>query len=457
MRTSSTSPTNAPAPLPDGNPDSMWRSGLIAFKYRNYRLFWFGQLVSVTGTWMQTLAQSYLVYDVLNASPFQLGLVSTFQFLPLLFLGIPAGLVADRLPKRSLLVATQSSFAVLAMVLLALIVSDRVQLWHVYLVAGLFGITNAFDMPTRQAFVSEMVGKEAVMNAIALNSALFNTARLIGPAAAGAILAVFGPSVCFGINAVSYLAVIVGLLMMTVIPRKIPLDTASPLTKLKEGLRYVRATPTIFRTVVLVGVVGMFGINFNVWIPMLASDSFDSGASAYGLLFAAMGAGSLLGALTLAFFGRKPNRTRMLGMAIALGLAEVVLGIAAAIPTSIVIGMMFLGLAGFTSSMATSTANTTVQTASRDEYRGRVMAVYMTVFAGTTPFGSLLVGFIAGHGGPPMAVTFGGAVTAIGAIAVAFMQRQRRQPLADGKTLASGGGTPPLVRQAPGRTSAAND
>jgi len=395
-----------------------------AFRYRNFRLFFVGQLISATGTWMQSLAQSYLVYEILNASPFQLGLVNVFQFGPVLLFGIPAGVIADRFPKRRLLVITQSIFATLAGVLTLLVVLGQIQLWQVYAVATVFGITNALDMPTRQSFLSEMVGKNAVMNAIALNSTMFNTGRVLGPAIAGLILAIFGPAVCFAINTVSYAGVIVGLLMMRVTPT-VRKATDSAIARLREGLAYVQASPTIYRTIFLVGAVGTFGMNFNLWVPMLASDSFGSGAGTYGLLFASMGIGSLLGALTLAMFGRKPNRARMLGAAIGLGAIEVVLAFAAAAETSVVVGMACLAIVGFASSNAMATANSTVQTYARDELRGRVMAVYMTVFAGTVPIGALISGAIADQWGVPIAVGSGGLVTAVAAIAIGWTQRRR--------------------------------
>jgi MFS family permease len=410
---------------PGGDPTGDAPQGRFpAFAYRNYRLFFFGQLISVTGTWMQSLAQSYLVYEVLNASPFQLGLVNVFQFAPVLVLGIPAGVIADRFPKRRILIVTQSLFSLLAAALTVLVLLDHVQLWQVYAVAALFGITNALDMPSRQAFVPEMVGKHALMNAIALNSTMFNTGRVLGPAMAGIALAVFGPAFCFGINAVSYLGVIVGLVMMRVAPT-VRTATGSAVTRLREGLAYVRATPPIYRTIVLVGAVGIFGMNFNVWVPLLASDSFDSGASAYGLLFSAMGIGSLAGALSLAMFGRSPNRTQMLAATVALGVAEILLAAAAAVPTSIVIGMLFLAITGYASSTAMATANTLVQTTAGDALRGRVMAVYMTIFAGTAPFGALLSGAVADRFGVPAALAVGGIGTALAALAIGWSQRQR--------------------------------
>jgi len=410
-----------------GIPGDVASGRFPAFRHRNYRLFFMGQLVSVTGTWMQSLAQSYLVYEVLKSSPFELGLVNVFQFAPVLLLGIPAGIVADRLPKRNILVVTQSIFALLALVLTVLVALGHVEVWHVYAVATVFGITNAFDMPTRQSFISEMVGRESVMNAIALNATMFNTGRVLGPAIAGLVLATLGPAVCFGINAVSYTAVITGLLLMRIkpVPSRVVGSTGA---RLREGLSYVRATPDILRPIILVGIVGIFGMNFPVWIPILASDSFGSGGETYGLLFASMGGGSLIGALALATFGRTPSRTRMLVAAIGLGLIEIVLGIGATIPIPLALGMACLALAGFAASNSMSTANSIVQITSSDPLRGRVMAVYMTVFAGTAPFGSLVTGFIADRFGIGASLTFCGTVTFLATIVIVWTQRQRPVP-----------------------------
>lgn len=419
-------PVNDSAATPEASGENT--SGRFpAFRYRNYRLFFTGQLVSVTGTWMQSLAQSYLVYEVLESSPFELGLVNVFQFAPVLLLGIPAGIVADRLPKRNILVVTQSIFAFLALVLTMLVALGQVEVWHVYAVATVFGITNAFDMPTRQSFVSEMVGRESVMNAIALNATMFNTGRVLGPAIAGLVLATLGPAVCFGINAASYIAVIAGLLMMR-IERAPSRVVGSAGARLREGLHYVRATPDILRTIVLVGVVGIFGMNFQVWVPILASDSFGSGGETYGLLFASMGVGSLAGALALATFGKTPSRPRMLIAAIALGVVEIALGVGAAIPIPLAIGMVLLALTGFASSNAMSTANSIVQTTSSDALRGRVMAVYMTVFAGTAPFGFLITGFLADRFGVGTSLTLCGTVTFLATIVIVWTQRQRPVP-----------------------------
>lgn len=396
--------------------------GFVALKYRNYRLFFTGQLISVTGTWMQSLAQSWLVVDRLDASPFQLGLVNVFQFGPVLLLGIPAGVVADKVPKRNLLIVTQAIFAALAAMLSYLVFTGQVALWHVYLLAGLFGITNAFDMPARQAFVSEMVGKEALMNAIALNSAMFNTGRILGPAVAGVILAAFGPAVCFAVNALSYLAVIIGLLMMK-ITKVVQTATGSAGERLREGIRFVRSSPDIMRPITLVASVGIFGMAFNVWLPLLVTDSFDADAETFGLLFSSMGAGSLVGALSVAFSGKKPSRMRMLLACVALGIVIVSLAITAAIPLHVGVAMLLLASSGFAASNAMAMANTIVQTTAPDELRGRVMAVYSTVFMGSVPIGALIAGAVSDRFNVLTSMIFGGTIVTVVAIALLWLQR----------------------------------
>lgn len=419
--------TNRPA-VPNRISQSRRRlpHGLAAFRHRNYRLFWFGQLISVTGTWMQSLAQSWLVLS-LTSSAFKLGLVSVFQFAPILLIGLFAGVVADRVPKRRLLVVTQACSGVLAGVLATLVLTGRVELWHVYALALGLGVVNAFDMPTRQAFVVEMVGKDDLMNAIALNSSLFNAARIVGPAIAGLLLALFGPGICFLINAVSYIAVIAGLLMMRLERREVAV-AGRGLRQVREGLSYVRATPAVLLPVVLVGVVATFGMNFNIWIPLLAKQDFGAGASGFGLLMSASGFGSLVGALALAFFAQGPRRVLMLGAAAALGALELGLALAGAIPLALPVAMLLLAGIGFASSSTMATANTTVQTNSPDELRGRVMSVYMTVFAGTAPFGGLVAGATAGRFGAPASLAVGGGVTILAAGAAALSTRVAGSP-----------------------------
>ena len=409
-----------------------------AFGYRDFRLFWSGQLVSITGRWMQTVAQAWLVVDVLDATPFQLSLITGFQFAPSLLFGLFAGVVADRIPKRNLLLATQTAMAVPAALLAILVATDTVALWHVFVLALGLGVANAFDMPARHAFISEIVDREAVMNAVALNSAVFNSGRIIGPAAAGVLLAAFGPAICFTLNAASFLAVIFALLKMRVKP--VTGGTAgSPVARLREGLAYVRATPDILRPILLVGIIGIFGMNFNVWLPLLTRENFAADATLFGLLYTAMGAGSLTGALALAAFGESPNRVHMYLTGLGLGAAELTLAFVAAVPLGVVLAMVCLAGIGFATTSTTATANTIVQTTASDALRGRVMSVYSTVFAGTIPFGALFAGAIAGRFGAPASVAAGGAAVVTGAVVIGLLGRgQAERPQPHGHSSVSG-------------------
>ncbi|MBA3336554.1 MAG: MFS transporter [Chloroflexia bacterium] len=405
---------NPLTPLRPAPPTSGLRGGLRAFRHRDYRLLWLGQIVSVTGTWMQSLAQSWLVVTTLGGSALALGAVNVAQFAPILVLGLVAGVIADRIPKRNVLLVTQTIAAILATTLALLVATGAVRLWHVYAIALCFGVVNAFDMPTRQAFVGEIVGKDDLMNAIALNSALFNAGRIVGPAIAGVLLAAYGPAICFGVNAVSYIAPLTALLLMKAAP--VARQTGGTgIARLREGLAYVRGTPEVLMPMVLVGFVATFGMNFNIWAPLLAKQNFGGGATGFGLLMSAMGVGSLTGALGLAFTSRGPRRGLMFGAALALGGAELLLGLAGAIPWPLAVGMLFMACSGFAASTAMATANSTVQTIAPDALRGRVMSVYMTVFHGTIPFGALVAGASASWFGAPASVAFGGLITLLAA------------------------------------------
>lgn len=392
--------------------------GLVAFTHRDYRIFWFTQLASLTGTWMQSLAQSWLVLTLTN-SPFQLGLINVCQFGPTLLLGLVGGDVADRVPKRRLLTVTQSAAGSLTAVLATLVATGRVELWHIYATALGLGVVNAFDMPTRQSFVVDLVGKDDLMNGVALNSALFNTTRVVGPALAGVLFARYGATVCFVLNALSYLPVVVGLVAMrTAGAPAHGSGGGSPVSRLREGLAYVRSTPAVLLPIVLVGFVATFGMNFNVWIPLLARNEFGLGADGFGLLLSSLGVGSLIGALALAFGGRKPRRRLMLGAAVAFGALEGALAVAAAVPAPVIVALLVLAGTGFAMSTTMALANATVQATAPDALRGRVMSIYMTVFAGTTPIGALVAGVSSGLLGTPASVALGGGVVLL---AVAFV------------------------------------
>lgn len=396
--------------------------GFGVLRFRNYRLFFSGQLISTTGMWMQSLAQSWLVVETLNASAFQLGLVPIFQFGPSLFLGIPAGTLIDRWSKKHILIVTQFMYMAIALTLGILTVTGNIQLWHVYATAFTFGMTGALDMPSRQAFVSELVPRYALKNAIAINAATFNTGRILGPAIAGVVLATFGVAACFFMNAAGYLGPLIALLRMELVPF-IKKSAGSGWSQMKEGLGYVRRTPDIMRPIMLVMVVGSFGMAYNVWLPLLATESFNADETVFGVMFSSMGFGSLLGALSIAYMKGGPSRKRMLIAAIALGVVTVSIGVIASVPMAVWLASITLAISGFCASNTMSMANTIVQTTAPDELRGRVMSVYTTVFMGTMPISGLIAGIIADRWSIEASMYFGGGIVAI--VATIMFVRQR--------------------------------
>ncbi len=387
------------------------RRGMSALAHRNFRLFFFGQLISLVGTWMQSLAQGWLVLQ-LTQDPFVLGVISAIQYVPVMVFGLFGGLIADALPKRTTLVATQTASALLALVLWALTATHQVQAWHVAILAFLLGCVNTVDMPTRQAFVVEMVGRDDVVNAVALNSAVFNAARIVGPAIAGVLIGLVGIAMCFLLNGLSFVAVIVGLLAMRTADLhalgtyRFDRSVGRVVTDLAEGLRYVWRTPVVLLAVVVVGVISTVGMNLNVLVPVFADDVLRVGATGFGFLMAATGVGSLVSALLIAYLGRSSPRIMLVGGAI-LGLLQAVLIAVHAMP----IALACLFGVGFGSIAMTATANTSVQLAVPDNLRGRVMSVYTTVFAGSTPIGALFAGALAAQYGAAVAFGIGGGIS----------------------------------------------
>jgi MFS family permease len=391
-----------------------------AFGYRDFRLFWCGQLVSLIGTWIQSVAQQWLVLK-LTGSAFALGLVSTVQFTPLLLLALIGGAITDRVAKRNLLLLTQVISGSLALLLGILVQSGTVQYWHVLVIAGMLGTVNAFYVPARQAFVAELVDKEALLNAVALNSAIFNGARVIGPAVGGILIAVLGLSLNFYLNAASFLAVILGLLLIR--PRRVTQtgDRGTIMQNVGEGLRYIRATPVVATILALVGVASLFAFNFTTLIPLVSRFVLHVGSDGFGFLMAAMGAGSLISAIALAFFTRRDLARRLIyGGVFVMTLTEIALGFSKIYGLS----MVLLLIIGLSSTLFTTTANTMVLAGTPSHLQGRVMSVYSLMFLGMTPFGSFLSGLVAQRAGTSVALILGGAITFAFAVAV-FVYRSR--------------------------------
>ncbi len=403
----------------------MGARGVSAFAHRNYRLFFAGQAISLVGTWMQQVAQAWLVLQ-LTHDPFWLGVVAAAQFIPVMIFGLFAGVLADTLPKRQTLIVVQTVMMSLAAILAVLTVTGLVTVPIILLLALLLGCANAVDMPVRQSFSVEMVGREDIGNAVALNSAMFNGARIVGPAVAGLTIGLVGVAAAFTINAFSFLAVIIGLFAMRdselrPSPRiERPHSVGAVFEHLREGYDYVRGTPLVLLAVLVVGLVSTFGMNFGVVIPTLTQDQLQSNAAGYGFLMAASGVGSLLAALWLAF-GGSPRPSRMAWGAVMLGVGEVLLGIS----HSFALSMLLMLAVGFGAIAMAATANTTLQLSSPDRLRGRVMSFYTTIFAGSTPIGGLLMGGIASGLGIAVAMAVGGVLSlAVGVGALLWTRRR---------------------------------
>jgi len=372
-------------------------------------LFFAGQIVSNTGTWMQRIAQDWLVLQLTN-SPLAVGITTALQFLPMLLFGLWGGLIADRYPKRRLLLITQSAMGVLAVLLAALTLAGAVQVWHVYLIALGLGMATVVDNPTRQTFVNEMVPKDLVRNAVGLNSGNFQMARMLGPAVAGVLIAAVGIGWAFAFNALSFAAVLAALLMMRPAElQRLPHATRAR-GQLREGLRYVRNKPILLWPIVLVFFIGTFGYNFAIILSAYTQNVFQSGADLYGLLNTAMAAGSVTGALVAAR-RTSANLTVLFLAAGGFGLGLVVLGLTPWLWPFLVL----LVVVGFVSVTFNTLGNATVQLSSSPELRGRVMSLYMLVFMGGTPIGSPIVGAITQQWGAPTALVVSGLICLLAA------------------------------------------
>ncbi|HEY1799312.1 MAG TPA: MFS transporter [Terriglobales bacterium] len=382
---------------------------LRALRHRNFQLFFSGQLISLVGTWMQTIAESWLVYR-LTGSSLLLGAVGFSSQIPVFLVAPLGGIVADRYNRQRVVIGTQVCSMILAGIYAALTLSGRIQVWQIFVLAALLGVVNAFDIPARQAFLMDMVGREDLMNAIALNSSMFNGARIIGPAIAGILVAKIGEGWCFFANSVSYIAVIAGLLMMQITRAASRATAASPLAHIMEGFRFVRRTAPIRVILLLLGLVSFVAMPYVVLMPIFADRVLHSGARGLGILMGATGVGALLGALTLA----SRSGVRGLGRWVAFSCGGFgVFLVLFSFSRTFWLSTALLVPVGFCMMFQMSSSNTLIQAMSPDELRGRVMAVYSMMFMGMAPFGTLLAGALADRLGAPVTVAMG-AVAAIG-------------------------------------------
>ena len=389
-------------------------AGLRALNHRDFRLFIGGQLISLIGTWMQSVAQSWLVL-VLTDSPFKLGLIGTLQFGPMLCFSFVAGAIADRLPKRRLIIGTQTALMLQAFALALLAWLGHVQYWHVAVLAACYGLANTLDMPARQSFIVEMTSKDDLTNAIALNSAMFNGARMVGPAVAGLLVDRFGVAPAFGLNGLSFVAVILALCAMRTegLPREREGTTVRQ--DIAAGLRYAVGTPQVALILSLLLVVSLFVINHNVLVPLLARDVLHEGAHGFGLLMAALGTGAVVGALALALVGKsRPPLALLIGAGAAASAITLALAAIRHFPAAFVL----LALTGLSQIVFMASCNTTLQVVVPDRLRGRIMSVYAFVFVGVTPIGSVFVGTVAEWFGASAAYAAGGGLGLLSVLAL---------------------------------------
>ena len=417
------------------------RQMVSSLHQRNYRLFFFGQLISVAGTWMQTVAQSFLVLDLTHSGT-QLGLSTAARFLPMFLFGPLGGLFADRMDKQRVLYVTQTLSALLAGVFAILIATHDIRLWIIYLLAIALGFVNVFDNPARQSFISEMVSADDLPNAVTLNSVSVNMARVFGAALGGVIAAAIGLALCFGFNAMSFVAVLVSLALM----RRSELFPAKRVTRkprqVRQGLAYVRQTPELLIPLIMIAVVGTLAWEFQVTLPLMASKVFGGGAASYGVMASVMGAGAIVGGLISA--ARPRPRARALCLA-AIGWGIAILAAAAA--PSLALELAALVFVGYGSITFNSYAKTTLQLAAKPAMRGRVMALWALAWLGSTPIGGPIVGWVGQDVGARWSLVIGGLATLVCGIlalpALARLDRRVARP-------ASGADAPEPDRSAPG-------
>jgi len=404
--------TTQPAVATPAAERSRFRDTIRSLRHRNFQLFFSGQLISLIGTWMQTVAQSWLVYRMTN-SPLLLGAVSFAGQIPVFPMAPVAGMVADRWNRRTIVIITQTASMILAFILAVSTLLNRVTVWEVIVLAALLGVVNAFDIPARQSFLVEMVGREDLMNAIALNSSIFNGARIIGPAIAGILVASIGEGWCFFANGVSYIAVIAGLFMMRIPARQAERAIKSAYDHIAEGFRFVRKTAPIRALLTMLGLVSLVGMPYSVLMPVFAKQILHGDATTLGVLGSAAGIGALTGALALA------SRTRVHGLGRVVWMACASFGtflILFSFSHHYALSVLLLVPVGFSLMTQMGATNTLVQSMVPDRLRGRTMAVYSMMFMGMSPLGALLAGAAADRIGAPLTVALGGALAIVGAI-----------------------------------------
>ncbi len=395
-----------------------------ALTHKNFRYFWLGQCASLIGTWMQSIGQSWLVLSITN-SPFLLGILGTVQFIPVTVFSLFAGVVIDKFPKKKLLIFTQVSSMLLAFALSFLVFTKTVRYEYILVLAFLLGCVNCIDMPTRQSFTVEIAGKKDLMNAIALNSATFNLARILGPSIGAIVMAYFGAGWCFFFNGISYLAVLYGLYNIHVESYvREHKSEENVLKEIRDGLKYVKNSPILLETVLLLFVVGVLAFNYNVLVPSFTKLVLNQNEKTYGVLMSFLGFGSLIGALTVSMRSKKGPQSKVLVISSLLISLMLILN---GLNKNLITTGLILAITGICNIFFSTTANSMLQLNSKDEYRGRVMSIYTLVFAGSTPLGNLFTGWICDSFGPSRGFLISGilVLVLVSAIKLLLMRARR--------------------------------
>lgn len=399
---------------------NFFKTTFRSLQYRNFRLFWFGQCISLTGTWVQRTAQTWLVYSVTN-SPLKVGLVGVAQFLPLLLFSLFAGVVVDRFPKKKLLVLTQILFLLQAVAMTLLTWFGVIQYWHILLLSFLFGLTQTLDMPARQSFFIDLVGPENVTNAISLNSTIVNLARIVGPAVSGILMVKLGAAACFFINSVSFLPVIAGLLMIRIDEVRAVHRSANMLPEIADGMRYIRQNKTLVVNMLVMAAVCTFAFNNDVVIPVFAREYLGGGVNGYSFLLSMAGLGAFIAAIFMAYRSKSGVNKRLL---ILSGAGTAVFQLVTVLTRQYTLSAIILIVIGFFNLIFMNTANSIFQVNSSNEYRGRVMSVYSFLNMGSTPIGNFLVGAVMEKAAGDSGFLFCGGVTLVLLAVIAVFTRK---------------------------------
>lgn len=383
------------------------KNNFHALTHKNFRYYWIGQCVSLIGTWMQNIGQSWLVLS-LTGSPFLLGIVGTIQFLPITVFSLFAGVIIDKFPKKKILLFTQTVSMLLAFALSALVFTKTIKYQYIIILAFILGCNNTIDTPTRQSFTIEVAGKEDLMNAIALNSATFNLARIIGPAVGALLMAYLGAGWCFLFNGLSFIAVIYGLFQIKAVPYvRMKQKEASVLKEIIDGLKYIKGNRNLMQSILLTTIMGIFAFNYSVLIPVFTKNVLMMQEKAYGFLMSSLGVGSLIGALGVSLKSKRgPKMAAMIRSIVIVSILLICTGLT----RYYYITALSLAVTGVFNIMFSTTANSTLQINSKDEYRGRVMSVYSLVFAGSTPIGNMFSGYTADKFGVSAAFILSGGI-----------------------------------------------